>query len=95
MLKSRLAIMLARKTGLPQIAAEEGLRELIEFITHTLSKSSAIEIRGFGRFSVRYYPSRRARNPKTGEEIIIEEHRVPRFKPSKFLLKCTNNRPLA
>lgn len=91
MLKSDLAVILAKKAGLPRGAAEEGLRELIEFIVQTLGADSAIEIRGFGRFSVRYYPLRQARNPKTGEKIVIDEHRVPRFKPSKFLLKQLNH----
>jgi len=91
MLKSNLAVILAKKTGLPRVAAEEGLRELIKFITQTLGTATAVEIRGFGRFSVRCHPSRRARNPKTGEKIVIEEHRVPRFKPSKFLLKRLNH----
>lgn len=91
MLKSQLAIILAKKTGLPQIAAEEGLRELIEYIMQTLSADNAIEIRRFGRFSVRRSLSHPVRNPKTGEKMVIEEHRVPRFKASKFLIKRLND----
>ena len=90
MLKSKLVLILAKKTGLPQTAIQEGLRELIEFISETLGKGNAIEIRGFGRFSVKHHRFRHAKNPKTGEKMIIEDHCVPRFKPSKFLINRLN-----
>lgn len=90
MLKSDLAVILAKKAGLPRVAAEEGLRELMEFITQTLSAGDAVEIRGFGRFFVRCHALRQARNPETGDKMLIGAHRVPRFRPSKFLLKRLN-----
>ena len=91
MLKSKLIPILAKKTGLPQIAVQEGLKELIEFMADILSQEGVIEIRGFGRFSVRHHRLRQAKNPKTGEKIVLDVHRVPRFKPSKFLIKCLND----
>lgn len=90
MLKSELAQILSQKTGLPEAAVLEGLYEMINFISQTLNENSAIEIRGFGRFSTRHHIARRARNPKTGEQIRLADHKIPHFTPSKLLIKQLN-----
>lgn len=42
-----------------------------------------VQIVGFGAFEVKERPARKARNPKTGEEIQIGARRSPMFKPGK------------
>ena len=44
-----------------------------------------IEIRGFGTFKVRERRARRARNPRSGTEVMVPAKLVPVFKPSKEL----------
>ena len=44
-----------------------------------------VQIVGFGAFEVKERPARKARNPKTGEEIQIGARRSPMFKPGKAL----------
>lgn len=90
MLKSTLVRILAKKTQLPQMVVQEGLKELIQFMVDSLSRGEPIEIRGFGRFFIRQHPWRLARNPQTGETMLLENHCVLRFKPSQFLLKRLN-----
>lgn len=91
MLKSELAEILSDKTDLPKAAVLEGLREIVDFMTETLRLSETIEIRGFGSFVVKNHRNRQARNPKTGETFIMESHRVPRFSPSRMLLRRLNH----
>jgi nucleoid DNA-binding protein len=40
---------------------------------------------GFGTFKVAKRKARKARNPRTGEEISIKARNVPKFVPGKAL----------
>ena len=42
-----------------------------------------VSITGFGTFEKRHRPMRVARNPRTGEEVIVDETDVPAFKAGK------------
>jgi integration host factor subunit beta len=55
---------------------------IIEHMHQALSSGERIEIRGFGSFSLRLWPARIGRNPKTGESVAISKRHVPHFKPS-------------
>ena len=58
------------------------LRQIME----SASPELRIEIRTFGVFEVKVARSRpQARNPRTGECIVVPERRKTRFKPSKQL----------
>ena len=47
---------------------------------------SAIELRGFGTFEVKVRKGRKnARNPKTGETISVDSHKIVTFKPGREL----------
>jgi integration host factor subunit beta len=50
-----------------------------------LEQGRRIELRGFGAMSVRCYPGRSARNPKTGAIVLIPKKRVALFKCSQLL----------
>jgi len=45
-----------------------------------------VVISGFGSFNVKMYHARKAKNPKTGADMLIKPRRRVRFKPSKDLL---------
>jgi nucleoid DNA-binding protein len=94
MLKSELAEILSHKTNLPKAATLEGLREILDCMTEVLKANESIEIRNFGRFSVRQHINRRARNPKTGEMMQLKKHKLAHFHPSKFLIKRLNEERL-
>ena len=63
----------------------------IEVISGELSKQNEVKIVNFGVFSVKKKKSRVGRNPKTMEEVMIEERYVVKFKPSDFLLNQINS----
>ncbi|ADR18285.1 MULTISPECIES: HU family DNA-binding protein [Calditerrivibrio] len=52
-------------------------------IKSALESDEKVEIRGFGSFKVRKKNRKEARNPKTGEKVIVEAKSVPYFKPSR------------
>src|SRR5437016_4853207 len=58
---------------------------LLDAVCRALSEGRHLEIRGFGTFKVRERRARRARNPRSGTEVMVPAKLVPVFKPSKEL----------
>ena len=58
---------------------------LLDAVCRALSEGKHLEIRGFGTFKVRERRARRARNPRSGTEVMVPAKLVPVFKPSKEL----------
>jgi nucleoid DNA-binding protein len=55
-----------------------------------LTEDKIVELRGFGTFEVRTRKGReRARNPKTGEVVPVQDHGVAVFRPGKELKSMT------
>lgn len=63
-----------------------------DIIKSTLASGEKIKISGFGNFIVRDKKPRRGRNPRTGDEIMIDRRRVVTFKPSPVLRRYINDR---
>ena len=83
--KTELIQRVAEETGFSRKNVETGLNAAIELITKALTEEEKVQIVGFGAFEVKERPARKARNPKTGEEIQIGARRSPMFKPGKTL----------
>jgi len=60
-------------------------------ITEALNKSQAVELRGFGRFSVVTKKSRIARNPQNGSKVEVVAKKGVKWKCSKNLFDLLNN----
>jgi integration host factor subunit alpha len=82
MTKADLADRLYEKVGLPKKEATAIVETLFDSMKNILSEGESIKITGFGTFLVRKKNARRGRNPKTGDELKIEQRRVVTFKPS-------------
>lgn len=64
---------------------------LISGIIAGLIYDSKTSIVGFGSFATAVRPARKARNPKTGEEVYVPEKIVPKFKASGILKNIIDN----
>ncbi len=83
--KNELSQEIARRSGISRKDAEAAVLTMSEIICEKLGQGEKVQIVGFGAFEVKHRPARRARNPKTGEEIQIGERRSPIFKPGKAM----------
>ncbi len=63
---------------------------ILDKITSSLAKGERVEFRGFGAFSVRTRTPRLAKNPRTGEQVKVEERNIPHFKTGKQLHELLN-----
>ena len=70
---------------------DQGISEILVYISSTLSKGKREEIRGFGSLSLRPRSSRIGRNPKTGTSIVINKKYHPYFRASKSLKRKLNS----
>jgi integration host factor subunit beta len=78
MIKSELMLRIAEKN--PHVYAkdvEKGVNAILDEIAAALVRRDRVELRGFGPFTVKTWPARPGRNPKTGESINIPETRHP------------------
>lgn len=83
--KSDLIAALAKEADLPLRKAEEIVNLVFETMSKALIEGNRIEIRGFGSFMVKEYRGYTGRNPKTGEQILVTDKRLPFFKTGKEL----------
>ena len=64
---------------------------ILNEIKRALKRGDSVELRGFGRFSVKIQKSSIRRNPKTGEKVAVPEKKVISWKMSKEMFKKINN----
>jgi len=85
MTKADIVDQIAERTGLTKKDVADTVDGFLEAVSRALANGHHIEIRGFGTFKVRERRARRARNPRSGEEVMVPAKLVPVFKPSKEL----------
>ncbi|HVE44253.1 MAG TPA: integration host factor subunit beta [Gammaproteobacteria bacterium] len=91
MIKSQLIGKLSKK--FPHLLEKDialAVNHIIECMSEVLATGGRIEIRGFGSFSLRFRPPRRAHNPKTGEKLVTNSKYAAHFKPGKELREKVN-----
>jgi integration host factor subunit beta len=86
MIKSELIDKIAAQNPhLFQRDVELIVNVIFDEIISSLARGERVELRGFGAFSVKRRPPRAGRNPRTGEQVFVEEKYVPYFKTGKEL----------
>jgi len=85
MTKSDLIAQLAHKMDIPSREAASIVNTILNSMADALAQSKNIELRGFGRFSVKEYESYVGRNPKSGETFKVPSKKLPVFKVGQEL----------
>ena len=80
----------AQRTRNTQAYTAKVIDMFLTEVMRELAKGSRLEFRGLGTFEVVTRGSKLARNPKTGEEMIVPEHRTVRFRAGKLMQACLN-----
>lgn len=78
--KQSLIQDIAKSTGLARSDIKVVVEQFLDLVGERLIDGNTIEIRGFGTFACKPRKARPARNPRTGETVLIEERLVPTFK---------------
>ncbi len=88
--KTQLTEQVAEQADLTKAQAGRAVDAMLEGISNELKEGNAVQLIGFGTFSVRTRAARTGRNPKTGEEIQIAEAKIAGFKAGKALKDSVN-----
>ena len=86
--KKELVDTVADKLNISDESAENAVMTTLAAIGSSLSKGENVTIPRFGTFSVRERQARKARNPRTGEEINVPAKKNIVFKAGKTLMEA-------
>ena len=91
MIKSELVQRISEHSPhLYQRDVEDIVNTILDEIVAALARGDRVELRGFGAFSVKSRPARSGRNPRTGEQVAVNEKAVPFFKTGKEMRERLN-----
>ncbi|GAB5516957.1 HU family DNA-binding protein [Rhodopirellula baltica] len=85
MTKKEIVRVISEELGLTQQETKEVVQRTFDSIVETLVREGRIELRNFGVFEVKPRAARKARNPKTGQQVDVPEKYVVTFKPGKVM----------
>ena len=83
MKKSELLNKIATKLDMKRKDVERTIDTFIETLCEGLRKEQKVNVAGLGIWSVRDRKARTARNPKTGETVMVPAKKVVKFRVSK------------
>ena len=83
MTKKEIVKTISDEIGLTQLKTKEIVQKTFDAIVETLVEDRRIELRNFGVFEVRQRRPRKARNPRTGENVKVPARLVVIFKPGR------------
>jgi nucleoid DNA-binding protein len=85
--KKEIVRTISEEIGLTQLKTKEIVQKTFDAIVRTLVEDRRIELRNFGVFEVKRRAPRKARNPRTGDDVFVPEKFVVTFKPGKEMEK--------
>jgi len=83
--KKDIVRTISEEVGLTQQQTKEIVQKTFDAIIECLVREQRIELRNFGVFEVKPRAARKARNPRTGEQVDVPRKYVVTFKPGKHM----------
>ncbi|MEM9645994.1 MAG: HU family DNA-binding protein [Planctomycetota bacterium] len=85
MTKKDIVRTISEEVGLTQQQTKKIVQKTFDAIIDCLVRDQRIELRNFGVFEVKPRAARKARNPRTGQQVDVPSKHVVTFKPGKFM----------
>lgn len=86
MTKADLINEVSKKTGIEKVIVKETVEAFMDSIKDSLMNNNNVYLRRFGSFVVKRRAEKTARNISKNSTIVIPEHYIPSFKPSKLFV---------
>ena len=83
MTKADIVNEITKKTGIDKSTALAAVEAFMDTVKESLISKENVYLRGFGSFIVKKRAQKTARNISKNTTLIIPEHYIPAFKPSK------------
>ncbi len=91
MRKSDIVAVIAKETGIDNVTVQRIVETLMGTVKESLMKDKNVYLRGFGSFIVKKRAQKTARNITANSTLIVPEHYIPYFKPSKSFINKVKN----
>lgn len=88
--RSDLSEIVYNAVGLSRSESAQIVETVLDEISDALIRGEDVKLSSFGSFLVRHKNGRMGRNPKTGEEVLIDPRRVLSFRASHVLKEKIN-----
>jgi len=85
--KADVIAEIAEKTGIDKADVTTSIEAFFSVVKNSMSNGENIYVRGFGSFVNKKRARKIARNISRNTAIIIDEHYIPSFKPSKVFVE--------
>ncbi|MCU0400256.1 MAG: integration host factor subunit beta [Algoriphagus sp.] len=83
------------KTGIQKDDVTQAIEAFFKVVKDSMAEGENIYVRGFGSFINKKRAKKIARNISKNTAIVIDEHYIPAFKPSKvFVEKIKNSKKI-
>ena len=86
MTKAEIVARINEKTGIEKAYALMMIESVMEIIKERLTNGEIVYLRHFGTFHVITRREKLGRNISKGTSVVIPEHKIPHFKPSKTFM---------
>ncbi len=83
MTKADIVNEVAKATGLEKFNVMKVVEAFMDTVKDSVAKNESVYLRGFGSFNAKKRAQKTARNISKKQTIVIPEHFIPAFKPSK------------
>ena len=83
--KKEIVKELSERYRLSQVDTKLVVQGTFDAIMDAIVQHGRIELRNFGVFEVKQRAARKARNPRTGEEVYVPPKKVVVFKPGRLM----------
>ena len=91
MTKADVIAQIAEQTGIDKADVTATVEAFFSVIKNSMADGKNVYVRGFGSFVNKKRARKVARNISKNTAIIIDEHYIPSFKPSKVFMKKIKN----
>jgi DNA-binding protein HU-beta len=92
MRKADLVSKIAEETNVPKVDVLVTMEALFAEIKDALANEENVYIRGFGSFVLKKRAKKIGRHIKENRPIVIPEHYIPSFKPSKVFVDLVKDK---
>jgi len=85
--KAEVITEISDKTGIPKEDVSVTVEAFFTIVKNSMAEGNNIYVRGFGSFINKKRKKKIARNISKNTAIVIDEHFIPSFKPSKVFVE--------
>jgi len=91
--KAEVISKISEKTGIDKADVQVTVEALFNVVKNSMAEGENIYVRGFGSFINKKRAKKVARNISKNTAMVIDEHFVPSFKPSKVFIEKIKSSP--